>query len=356
MLGGAMRFIFLIFLIPMVSFALEVDEKLTVRIIKLSDSKKTILINRGSEDGLVVGDQAKFIDQSGVVARGVIEKVSPTRSVWSIYSVINPSEMVPEKVLNIKITDPLKLTGDETKELSEKDMIVEQPKMEPSPSTKIEPKTEKKTEEVIIRNMDTKQDAKGQGRSLIDRSTWELVGGFNYNSQTYSVDTGAQTIDNSISQLSLSISLEKYFESQNFWRKFSFLVGLDYQSYSFDKNNFREGSVPNDLFGVGVGVNYHIFNDPFVAHGLIPFISLGLGFGSRTFSLIDGSTAYIEDTSLFYWNLGIGAKYFTESGWGFRFALDYYSQSMSGSTPINGKNPDITASGPRFWIGLSYRI
>ncbi len=353
-----MRFILLFFLLPLVTFALEVDEKLTVRIIKLSESKKTILINRGSEDGLVVGDQAKFIDQSGVVGRGVVEKVSPTRSVWSIYSVVNAAEMVPEKVLNIKITDPLKLTGDETKELSEKDLTVEAPKMEPSAPVKIETKTEKKSsEEVVIRNLETKQDAKGQGRSLLERSSWELVGGFNYNSQSFSVDAGGGTVDNSITQLALSLSLEKYFQSpQSSWRNFSFLLGLDYQSYSYDENNYREGSVPNDLFGLGLGVNYHLFKDPFVSDGLIPFISLGVGFGSRTFTLVDGATAYVEDSDLFYWSLGIGAKFFTLSGWGFRFALDYYSQSMSGDTPINGVNPDISASGPRFWIGMSYRF
>ncbi|MFI5390021.1 MAG: hypothetical protein ACHQYQ_01570 [Bacteriovoracales bacterium] len=352
-----MRFIFLFFLLPLVTFALEVDEKLTVRIIKLSESKKTILINRGSEDGLVVGDQAKFLDQSGVVGRGVVEKVSPTRSVWSIYSVVNAGEMVPEKVLNIKITDPLKLTGDETKELNEKDLTVEAPKMEPSAPTKVETKTEKKSTEVIIRNLETKQDAKGQGRSLLERSTWELVGGFNFNSQTFSVDLGRGTADNSITQLTLNLSVEKYFQTtQTFWRKFSFLVGLDYQSYSFDENNFREGSVPNDLFGLGFGINYHLFNDPFVSDGLIPFLSLGVGFGSRTFTLVDGGTAYVEDTDLFYWNIGLGAKFFTLSGWGFRFAFDYYSQSMSGKTPIYGMNPDITASGPRIWIGMSYRF
>lgn len=356
-----MRLLFFLFLFPVVSFALEIDEKLTIRIIKLSESKKTILVNRGAEDGLVVGDQAKFIDQSGVVARGVVEKVSPTRSVWSIYSVVNPSEMVPEKVLNIKITDPLKLTGDETKELSEKDLnvdtLAEKPKMEPSMPVKAEVKTDKKSKEVVIRNLETKQDAKGQGRSLLDRTSLELVGGFNFNSQDYSVDTGSGTTNNSITQLALSLSLEKYFQNpQSFWRNFSFLVSLDYQSFSFDENLAREGSVPEDLFGLGLGVNYHLFQDPFVSGGFIPFIGLGLGFGSRTFNLIDGSTAYLEDADLFYFNIGIGAKYFTDSGWGFRASLDYYSRSMTGKTAINGAMPEISATGPRFWLGMSYRF
>lgn len=356
-----MRFFFFLMLLPALSYSLEIDEKLTIRIIKLSESKKTILVNRGAEDGLVVGDQAKFIDQSGVIARGVVEKVSPTRTVWSIYSVVNPSEMVPEKVLNIKITDPLKLTGDETKELSDKDLTVETPKevpkMDPSLPIKEGAKEEKKSKEVVIRNLETKQDAKGQGRSLLDRSTYELVGGFNFNSQDYSVDLGSETSQNSITQLSLSLSLEKYFQTtQSFWRKFSFLAGLDWQSYSYDENKAREGSIPEDLLGFGLGINYHLFNDPFVADGLIPFVSLGIGFGSRTFNIIDQGKAYLEDASLFYFNIGIGAKYFTASGWGFRASLDYYSRSMTGNTAINGVMPDITSSGPRFWLGMSYRF
>lgn len=356
-----MRFFFFLMLLPALSYSLEIDEKLTLRIIKLSESKKTILTNRGAEDGLIVGDQAKFIDQTGVIARGVVEKVSPTRSVWSIYSVVNPSELVPEKVLNIKITDPLKLTGDETKDLSEKDLAVETPtevpKMDPSAPIKEVKKEEKSSKEVIIRNLDTKQDAKGQGRSLNERSTYELVGGFNFNSQDYSVDMGSGTSDNSITQLALSLSVEKYFQTtQGFWRNFSLLAGIDWQSYSYDENSAREGSVPDDLLGLGLGMNYHLFKDPFVANGLIPFVGLGFGFGSRTFNIIDQGKAYLQDADLFSFYIGIGAKYFTESGWGFRASLDYTSRSMTGNTEINGVMPDITSSGPRFWLGMSYRF
>ena len=99
--------------------ALEIDEKLTLRFLKVSSTKKTILINRGGEDGLVVGDHAKFFITSGVIARGVVEKVSPSRSVWSLYRVVDSNEITDDKVLNLKISSPVKITSDPTKSLKE---------------------------------------------------------------------------------------------------------------------------------------------------------------------------------------------------------------------------------------------
>ena len=58
-----------IFLFSSTLFALEVDEKLTLRFLRASSSKKTILINRGLEDGFAEGDHAKFYIDSGVIAR-----------------------------------------------------------------------------------------------------------------------------------------------------------------------------------------------------------------------------------------------------------------------------------------------
>ena len=99
--------------------ALEIDEKLTIRFLKVSTSKKTILINRGAEDGLVVGDHAKFYITSGVIARGVVEKVSPSRSIWSLYRLVEPNEVVEGKVLNLKIASPVKITTDVSKSIKE---------------------------------------------------------------------------------------------------------------------------------------------------------------------------------------------------------------------------------------------
>ena len=105
-----------LFFVPKV-FALELDEKLTMRILSVSQSKKTILINRGIEDGLVVGDHAKLFLTTGVVGRAVTIKVSPTRSIWSVYRLVNPQFIVSDRVLNLKIASPLKLTEDSSKAL-----------------------------------------------------------------------------------------------------------------------------------------------------------------------------------------------------------------------------------------------
>ena len=81
-----------------------------MRIVKVSQSKKTILINRGVEDGLIKGDHAKFFLTVGVVARGVVVKVSPTRSVWSIYRLVNADYITDDQVMKLKITAPVKIT------------------------------------------------------------------------------------------------------------------------------------------------------------------------------------------------------------------------------------------------------
>ncbi len=97
--------------------ALDIDEKLTLRLLNVSGTQRTVLVNRGAEDGLVVGDHAKFFITAGVIARGVVEKVSPTRSVWSLYRIVDSNEIVKDKVLNIKISTPAKITDDPTKSL-----------------------------------------------------------------------------------------------------------------------------------------------------------------------------------------------------------------------------------------------
>src|SRR5690606_11968702 len=114
----------LLMLIPKMTHALEVDEKLTVRILKTSDTRKTILINRGTEDGLVEGDHARFMVTAGIVARGMILRVSPTRSVWSIYRLVNADYIVNDSVMTLRITPPVKVTKDDSQTLVREDVPV----------------------------------------------------------------------------------------------------------------------------------------------------------------------------------------------------------------------------------------
>ena len=74
---------------------------------------------RGTDDGLEVDNHAKFyLTSTGVVARAVVRKISPTRSVWAIYRLINESEINTGRVLQLKSVSAVKLSKDPTKMLN----------------------------------------------------------------------------------------------------------------------------------------------------------------------------------------------------------------------------------------------
>ncbi|MBG08743.1 MAG: hypothetical protein CME68_08295 [Halobacteriovoraceae bacterium] len=111
-------FAFLIFLIQKNSFSLEVDKKLMFSIINFSKTKRTLLINRGLENGLKKGDQAKFfLDSKRLVARAALIKASPTRSLWSVFKYRNKKMVKKGRVLNLIITKKVSLTNDITKKI-----------------------------------------------------------------------------------------------------------------------------------------------------------------------------------------------------------------------------------------------
>lgn len=97
--------------------ALPIDSTLTAQILGSSDSKKTILLNKGSDDGLRKGNHAKLSIPGGVIARAVVTRLSPARSVWSIYRFYKQDKVMNNIAIRVKIASPTKLTTDETKSL-----------------------------------------------------------------------------------------------------------------------------------------------------------------------------------------------------------------------------------------------
>lgn len=110
--------------------ALKLDTKFVARILGASDSKRTILINRGEEHGLAVDQHAKLSVPSGMIARAVVVKVSPSRSVWSVYRFFAKDKIEAQTVATFKIASAVKLTTDESKALG-------------SLASKVDKKTEK---------------------------------------------------------------------------------------------------------------------------------------------------------------------------------------------------------------------
>ncbi len=111
------NFTFLLFLIlSSQNFAaLDIDSKFTARLLGVSDSKKTLLVNRGSEHGLGMDQHAKLSLPNGVVARAVVVRIAPSRSVWSVYRFYAKESLTAKTVYTFKISSAIELTTDESK-------------------------------------------------------------------------------------------------------------------------------------------------------------------------------------------------------------------------------------------------
>lgn len=375
--------------------ALEIDEKLTLRFLNVSASQKTVLINRGGEDGLVVGDHAKFFITAGVIARGVAEKVSPSRSVWSLYRIVDPTEIVKDKVLNLKIASPVKITEDPSKSLKEEPI----PGGTDSMSTEEAPAAgTTDTAEVVVSD-DERDELKGLGfeedadvaspsaasksktpAKLISKKgsakqttvmedetptyatnnskTWEVWGTMYVNSLSGTVDSESETAEStsaSASTIDFSGGIEKYFVNyNNFLKEFSILGFLH-------KKSVESGDTiksKTDWLEYGVGINYHFYNSAAAVNRLVGYGAVTVGKGtatleSKTVTNGVGDESSVEGTNTFF-SAGLGAKYILSNGFGIRGILDYYSSSES----YEYETSTVTRSlaGPRIQFGLSYRF
>src|SRR5690606_11802893 len=90
--------------------------------------------------------------------------------------------------------------------------------------------------------------------------------------------------------------------------------------------------ISNNLFGYGLGINYHIYNSPLAIERPIFFVGLtgGAGSASDTTSIngeiATGPKANFEGGSMSFLSLGGGFKYFIEQGVGMKFIVDYYQR------------------------------
>lgn len=109
--------IFLIFiLLSQKTFGLGIERELIFQILSTSSSKRTALFNKGEEDGLKVGDQAKLYNKKGQpFAYAVVRKVSPGRSLWSVFKILTTVPMHKGNVAKLKIIPPVKLSEDSSK-------------------------------------------------------------------------------------------------------------------------------------------------------------------------------------------------------------------------------------------------
>lgn len=377
------------FLVNTLVFALEIDEKLTLRFLKVSNSKKTILINRGAEDGVALGDHAKFFITSGVIARGVAEKVSPSRSIWSLYRVVDPDEITDGKVLNLKIASPVKITEDPSKSMKDEPIPQGSDKMsmdntdadtskevDVSPDDQSELDTmgiEVAEKEVAKVSKTKKANPKDKKNSQVvveetpivsnddNSKNWEVWGTMYFNSLSGTNDNGATsttatTTGSTASATDIAGGIERYFLTSD-----SFLKDISLTAF-FHKRTLESGDsikVSTDWFEYGGGLNYHFYNPAASTNKFIGFASGNAGIGSTTITettVLSGVSTEVpvKGTNMFI-SVGLGAKYIFANGFGFRGLLDYYSSTESydyGNDVITKR----TLAGPRMLFGISYRF
>lgn len=351
-------FLSLMMLLPTLTHALEVDEKLTVRIIKTSDSRKTVLINRGTEDGLVEGDHARFIVTAGIVARGMVVRVSPTRSVWSIYRLVNADYIVNDAVMTLKITPPVKVTKDDTQSLIREDVAVRT--RTDSPPIGV-PLADGANDLRAAGYDDDSDDLKaltsegGGPRSLVENNM-EVVGLINISSlASKSSADGAEDASGSMAQYNIGLSFEYYPQNERSWySRFSLLGSLNL--VKSDAQSYNGLTAKNDYTEFGVGINWHPTKLPSITGEFIPFLTLAMGFG-QVKSVTETAAGDFEASGTGNsFSIGGGYKFYTRNGFGARLVLDYYMRKESFDEDDLGQQFNRDLSGPRLQVGMSYRF
>lgn len=346
------------------SFALELDDKLTLRMLKISNSKKTVLVNRGLEDGLVVGDHAKFFLTQGVIARGVVVKASPTRSVWSLYRIVDPMEIVSDKVMKLKISSAVKITEDKTKSLSldSEETIAsmddEQDRRASVDSSEFSGISSQDKDEMDSLREEERYSKEATVSSPGKLGEWEIWGMLGLSSYTSEMETSATVTSTNVSSTDFVLGVERYFHrTKRPWgRRVSFSAFLNYSSDVRENAEDTSEKTSMSMTEFGIGGYWHFFSYPTELNKLLIYAggTLALGLASQT---PGHSGEDSSDGSTNFMSIGAGVKYVSTFGLGFRAFGEYFSRGItyrSQEDPL--KDVAYSNSGMKLWLGLSYRF
>jgi hypothetical protein len=358
-----MKVMIYLFLFSLSSMALEIDERLTFRLIKTSESRKTILMNRGTEDGLAEGDHAKFFISAGVVARGVCIKVSPSRSVWSIYRLVNADFLTSDSVMNLKITPPVKITQDESK------MIVQ----EDTPSTVVTndidslgiplaegAKDLTNLDDVTLQGMSQRENMMKLGLiegNIRDRND-EVIAMLALANLGGKTNNGASGYTGSDGFFLLNLSWEHYLKNeQDWWGRFSPI--LFYQVLRQQTLAFQGSQQSSSINEFGGGLNWHPWRPPSQASEFIPYFNFSMSAGRSETNYEPGAeNASLNSTNItgrtFAVSMGGGVKFYTMKGYGARMMIDYHSRNEN-FTDLSNVSSKRSFAGLRIFSGFSYR-
>ncbi len=350
------------------AFALEVDEKLTLRVLKLSETRKTMLVNRGTEDGLAEGDHAKFYVSAGVVARGVAVKVSPARSVWSIYRLVNADFVLADAVMSLKITPPVKITQDESKMLVVEDVPTEVAVGDPNRlgipmadgANDLPPGVDPNSMDATTRAELAALKSMGPG-NIREKNLelWTAISISSLGSKSTADTTGADSFSGSDARTQFALAAEYYGTDEQQWyarfSPFGFVNIHNRAQMAFQGSKQEESATE-----FGGGLNWHPWSMPSVVNDFIPYLGFSMALGTAK-SVYEpggenpGAPSVEAQGSTLAYSFGGGFKFYTNKGWGARAILDYYMRSDKMKDADTDTTWTRNVSGPRLWVGMGYR-
>lgn len=366
MLNNFKFFILLMFSILQLNFAfsIEVNDLITGRILKTSSSKKTILVNRGSADQLTLGMHAKFSTDTSVVARGVVVELSDNRSIWSLYRISTPDLVESDVVLNVKISEPVKITTDESRTLvresAMKDLL---PNRDTQLSLPLDDVEGDIPVDLLGANIASSKDEITKTYVELSNYPREMLTRVALQSLSSKTTSGSGSYSGRTEMNNFLLGTEFYFTNKEKWyAQFSL---MPYFQYQYESMLSYEGSaVDSEQLQIGISAHYYFYN-PNLLNKFNPFTSLFYAQGtvkdnyaSGARSLGNGSTASSVKGNSTSMGIGIGVKYFFENRLAVQSVFEYYTRTDEFDSDPLTSNASWSREvyGPRVQLGLGYRF
>lgn len=352
--------------------ALEVNEKLKVRVISLSSSKKTMLINRGLEDGIKVGDHATFYLPIGTIANAFVRSTSPTRSIWSVNQLIKPEQLNKDRLFNLKAFEyqnkepdsPEKLTYYPSKKEREKRLSETQQ----FSLTSTAPLSNTKTQKDNLAEIAYRSRLKAKDMTYPDSA--EVDDDFSEYEESSEFEIAFSLIKHSLEVTSPGSSDEsdQYVEGSETGdgRRFRFTLTKNFSNANsffkgFEISPFIEYQTigENGIMYSGGGIlSYVFFNQGNTPGSFAPYIYTGFGY---TFFSVEDSIGNIESKLSLKGEIyisGIGVRYFFNRKSGMKIFGEMVQQNLAGAYTISYESNELAFDSTLVFrgsqFGLSY--
>jgi hypothetical protein len=325
--------------------ALNIDESLYLKILNISASKKTIAINRGSGDGLNINDHASFVVDEGIVAKGVLARISQYASLWQIYTIHQGDFLSKDKILNLKIIPPVKLTIDSTKQLVQDDISTGFDPKDPNPGkiTLVEGADD-------LGSFDMLDEKRYQKKVGGNKDIFLLMNGNFTEKKNTSGETSAST---STSNKNYSIGGRIGFElgskkNTDFFSKMTIsFFGQGAYSYQDTQSDWKYQN--NYGGGLSVALNFPHITE---TNQIIFYTSAGGVYLMGGKMLIDESISSLRSYGPL---IGLGIKYYSSMGLGLKLGFEGYylwnTEVLEDSTELKDQSIRLD-----FFAGISFRF